>query len=482
MKRLRTRWALLVDTLVVAAQRLLGLLRGSAQCHILITGPDHLGMKHLAMELGRLVPELQVSSSKKSALATASDFAPVVMSVDLDDVTRSAAIERTIGRFRKAIVLAPVADPRALVCAKRPDVPHEWAEGFDYRFSFGSGGTKSFTEPGVLPRFEGLEAWRDTGATVISPAREVLEADISSVFHQLADALEDAPSPRIRSALRKAASSAAPLTRTPRWNEDKGTATRALGQISVSPALETTAVSFGYAPKSSLTKARAPKATRGTIIAFHTPDEVYTAEANRLRSSLDALGLEYKIIEVQPEQDWVRTTLLKPSWIIKARDEISGPLLYVDVDAIVHEDPWPYLSQYDSDLAAFVLPHGGFASGTVFINDTTGARQLLQEWLNRSEQRVRERETSLSHTGDDGDQGVLKEVVLALEAEASPMSFGRLPVNFTHIFDRVGWYFTYGPIVIEHLQASREVGGHQKRLDSRRERLLQLEAGATSTS
>ena len=480
MKRLHGWWALLLDNLVVAAQRVLGLLRGGPQWHIVITGPDHLGMHHLAMELGRLVPEAQISASKKSALSTVSNFTTVVVSVDLDDVNRSAEIEKTIGRFRKAIVVAPTADPRDLVCAQRSEVPHQWAEGFDYRVNVSNAGATSFTAPGVLPRFEGLAAWHETGATVIAPPREVLASDTSSVFHQLADALTGVRSRRVREAIRKAASSAGPLSTTPHWYEDKETTKRALRQISLSPALEETAVSFGYESKSSVTKTRAPKAARGTIIAFHTPDAVYTAEANRLRASLDGLGLDYKIIEVQPEQDWVRTTLLKPSWIIKAREELSGPLLYIDVDAIVHEDPWPYLGQYDNDLAAFVLPHGGFASGTIFINDTTGARQMLQDWLKRSEERVRK--TSLTHSGDDGDQGVLKELVIALEAEGSPLSFGRLPVNFTHIFDRVGWYFTYGPIVIEHLQASREAGGHKKRLDSRRERLLQLEAGATSTS
>jgi len=481
MKRLQAWWAILFDNLVVGAQRLVSLVRGGFAWHIVITGPDLVGMKHLALELGRLVPELKLSSSRHSAQSTATIFAGVVASVDPDDITRSRRIEKTIGRFRKAVVIAPTADPRDMVCARWPELAHQWAEGFDYRFLLGSEGTKSFTEPGVLPRFEGLATWRDTGASIVSPAREVLEKDISSVFHQLADALPGPRSRRVRDALRKAASSAAPLPKTPRWHEDKESTKRALGQIVLGPALEETALALGYEPKSSLTKARAPKASRGTIIAFHTPDEVYRAEAARLKSTLDALGLDYKFFEVKPEGNWVRTTLLKPHWISKAREELSGPLLYIDVDAFVHNDPWPYLSQFDGDMAAVVYNNAQLNSATLLINDTKNAREVLSRWKNLADQRRDADQGDLEASGDNGDQGVLKIAVLNDETTSEgSFAFQRLPVNMAYIFDRTETYCV-GPIFIEQLQASRESGGHDKRLARRRERLLQLEAGATST-
>ena len=482
MKRLQAWWATLFDNLVVIAQRLMSLVRGGSPWHIVITGPDLVGMKHLALELGRLVPELKLSSSGHSAASTATHFGGVMVSVDPDDITRARQIEKTIGRFRKAVVLAPVADPRDMVCARWPELPHQWAEGFDYRFHLGSKGTKSFTEPGVLPRFEGLASWENTGATIISPSRKVLEDDISSVFQQLADSLDGARAKRIRAALRKAASSAAPLARSARWFDDKEMTKRVLHQISLAPALEETALAFGYASKSSLTKARAPKATRGTIIAFHTPDEVYRAEAARLKSTLDALGLEYTFFEVKPEGNWVRTTLLKPHWISKAREELSGPLLYIDVDAFVHNDPWPYLSQFDGDMAAVVYNNAQLNSATLLINDTKNAREVLSRWKDLADKRRDADHGDLEASGDNGDQGVLKIAVLNDETTGEgSFAFQRLPVNMAYIFDRTETYCV-GPIFIEQLQASRESGGHDKRLARRRERLLQLEAGATSTS
>ena len=481
MKRLQAWWAILFDNVVVVAQRLVNLVRGGSAWHIVITGPDLVGMKHLALELGRLVPELKVSSSVHSAQSTATDFGGVVVSVDPDDITHSRQIEKTIGRFRKAVVIAPIADPRDMVCSRWSELPHQWAEGFDYRFLLGPEGTKSFTEPGVLPRFEGLTTWRDTGATIVSPTRELIEGDISSVFHQIADSLDGGRSRRIRDALRIAAPSATPLPKTPRWYEEKEATKRALGQISLAPALEETAVAFGYEPKSALTKAPAPQAARGTIIAFHTPDEVYRAEAARLKSTLDALGLDYKFFEVKPEKNWVRTTLLKPSWILKAREELSGPLLYIDVDAFVHEDPWPYLSQYDADLAAVVYDNGELNSASVWINDTQGARELLTRWLGGADNRRGADSGELEPTGENGDQGVLRQAVLAAEKTGDQsIKFQRFPVNMTYIFDRIDWYFLYGPVLIEQLQASRESTQHEKRLARRRARLAELEGSIQS--
>jgi len=245
---------------------------------------------------------------------------------------------------------------------------------------------------------------------------------------------------------------------------------------SIAPGLEERSRAEGY-PARAARRAAKPGSDRGTIIAFHTPDPVYRAEAERLKSTLDALGLEHRFYEISPETNWVRTTLLKPSWIIPARDELSGPLLYLDVDAFVHHDPWPYLSQFHGDLGAVVYANGQLNSATLWINDTQGARDLLAEWKAAADQRREADHGSLEATGDNGDQGVLKNVVLVDEARTTRRFLvHRLPVNLAYIFDRTDTYCV-GPVMIEQLQVSRESAGHQQRLARRRARLQELAAG-----
>ena len=468
MTRLRAALAKLLDTVTVALQRLLGAVRGTA-IHILITGPDAVGMQAITAGIAQASSSLKVYSGR--AAETANCFRRVVISTSLDDLTDSAGVLATVGRFRRIVVVAATADPRDMVCAKDSRLPHQWPDGFDYRFLFGPQGTKSFTEPGVLPRFAGLNEWKANRlANVVTISREELSGDAPTALARVAQLLPSG----LAGIAKTIGSIGVSLPKRPSWSDSKESTKRVVGQVALAPELETRAVELGYPALRSITKVRAPKVNRGTIIAFHTPDEVYRAEAARLRKSLDRLGLKYKFFEVSPEKNWVRTTLLKPSWISEAREKIAGPLLYIDVDALVHQDPWPYLSQLEGDIGALVLPNGQFASGTIFVADTEGSRDLLKLWDEHSRARLEQDSGELTAKGDDGDQGVLAQVILSQERSGIPVRFDRLPINLTFIFDRLGWYFLFGEVVIEHLQASREAKGSGAQLSRRRERLSQI--------
>jgi hypothetical protein len=470
MTRLRAALVKLLDTVTVALQRLLGAVRGPA-IHILVTGPDVSGMRAIAAGVAEASSSLKVYSGR--AAETSNSFRRVVISSSLDDLTDSAGVMATVGRFRRMVVVAATADPREMVCAKDSRLPYQWPDGFDYRFLFGPDGTKSFTEPGVLPRYAGLDEWKATAlANVVTVSREELSSDTSAALARVTELLP----PGLGEVARRLSTLGISLPKLTSWSNSKESTTRVVQQVALAPELETRAGELGYPALRSITKARAPKVNRGTIVAFHTPDEVYRAEAARLKKTLDALGLDYHFFEVTPEKNWVRTTLLKPSWILKARADLKGPLLYIDVDAIVHGDPWPYLSQFDADVAALVLPNGQFASGTILIADSVGARELLISWEASSQMRLQKDKGHLLPSGDHGDQGVLSEIVRLSEVGNTPFTFQRLPVNLTFIFDRVGWYFLDGPVLIEHLQASREVTGRQAQVNRRRKRIAEIES------
>ena len=475
MTRLRALWAGLIDIALVTLHRLLNVVRGPA-IHILVTGPDDVTMSAIVTSMkssgGRLSRVVNVPASQ-----TSTNFSRLVVTSSLTDLTQASNVLSTVGRYRQVIVVAATADPRDLVCARWPELPHQWAEGFDYRFHLGPDGTKSLTEPGVLPRFEGLDEWASSSrATVVSVKREQLIDNPSAAMETLTQALPTSPS-----WLRSAVASLVPsLPASSRWNASSDTTARVSQQVALAPSLEERALTLGYSTK--VPKPR-KKLSEGTIIAFHTPDEVYRAEAARLKKTLDALGLKYHFFEVSPEKNWVRTTLLKPSWIKKAREELSGPLLYIDVDAFVHRDPWPYLSQYTGDLAAVVYDNGELNSATIWVNDTAGARTLISRWLELANERRRDDSGDLTPTGDNGDQGVLRLAMLEFENAQSPhVRFQRFPVNLTYIFDRGDLYFTVGPVLVEQLQASRESTQHPKRLARRRARLAELEMSLDASS
>lgn len=471
MKRVQRWWGQVFDALRLVDQRILNSVRGRG-IHLLLTGTDRETLKVLVHTLSG-ESGLRIPPQPTRAKDTQNDPRKVVVSWGLEDLTDFQAVQDSVGRFRHIHVVAATADPRDSVCSEDLRLPNQHMDSADYSIE---GPQLSLTAPGVLPRFQALDQLRDNTRVNLL---EITRADIAEptrVLSSLAELLGSSGK-RVKASEGKEAGERTPPDTD--WFKNAESIRRVASQTRLHPTLEERAIQEGYPAASSLVDQKQLKhpVKRGTIIAFHTPDEVYRNEAARLKKTLDRLNLSYRFIEVTPHENWVRTTLSKPSWIRALREELNGPLLYIDVDALVHEDPWPVLSRVDADVAAHVTPRGEFTSGTVLINDTEGARKLLARWQELAEARRDQDRGDLEATGENGDQGLLKEAVLESEATGGrAFSFHRLPPNLTYIFDRVETTYLEGPVIIEHLQASRESSGHEKRLARRRERLKELDS------
>lgn len=232
------------------------------------------------------------------------------------------------------------------------------------------------------------------------------------------------------------------------------------------------------------------------VVAYYTdsPDTSYAEEADLLQASLRSVGMEYGIHELPDQGDWYANTAQKPLFIRRVRDVHSGPILYVDVDAFVHEDCAEYFDRlarqgYDFGAHWYAGPAKGsdrrdvcgclkggrctrphrLLSGTLFFGDTDGARRVLDTWIGGNEfWRAR-------GVRDGGGQKQLWWTVTRL---GDRIAVKRLPGRFTWAFDR-DWAYPEGEYpVIEHTLASREHrgpslgkthAGRQKRIQELRE-------------
>lgn len=209
----------------------------------------------------------------------------------------------------------------------------------------------------------------------------------------------------------------------------------------------------------------------GAVIAFYTTNSFYEHEKDRLLASARYLGLKIISVAVENKGSWVRNAGLKPSVLVQQRKLVRGPLLYVDVDAVFHRDPWPALQSIESDIAVYYEKSGHLLSGTVLINDTPSALALLEAW-----------QKGCMDAPEVWDQLVLEQIVMQDSAETSPRySITRLPVSFCWIFDDLE-NEPVEQVYIEHLQASREakkrrrfLGRIGKRLKRRRDRIVEIE-------
>ncbi|AYG69606.1 hypothetical protein CCGE531_23775 (plasmid) [Rhizobium sp. CCGE531] len=187
--------------------------------------------------------------------------------------------------------------------------------------------------------------------------------------------------------------------------------------------------------------------------------------------SAERIGLSVRATALPSAGSWVLNAGLKPGFLLQERARLRGPMLYVDVDAVFHRNPWPELRKLDCDLAAYYEADGRLVSATILINDTPEAARLIECW----------REGCLAKP-DMWDQLVLEQIIAEDAARAQPrFRIAQLPVSFCWIFDRIE-NEPVGEVFIEQLQASREAtkrkrwfGRIGKRLKRRRDRVEEIE-------
>lgn len=208
--------------------------------------------------------------------------------------------------------------------------------------------------------------------------------------------------------------------------------------------------------------------TNGRVVGFYTRNSFYEDEAKRMEKSARRLGLTVETSPIESAGSWVRNAALKPTFLLKAREQHRGPLLYVDVDAVFHNDPWPHINAIDADIGVFYSHEGKLISATIFLADTPEVVELLREWKKACDSQP-----------EIWDQVTLQEILATTSDER--LTVARLPVSFCWVFDRFKNGFSE-EVFIEQLQASRQAtskkklfGRRSKRLIRRDERILEIE-------
>lgn len=185
------------------------------------------------------------------------------------------------------------------------------------------------------------------------------------------------------------------------------------------------------------------------IISMFTAG-LYAIEIQRLRKSLEAIGIEYHFEWITDHGDWHHNVAQKADTINKAHARFPNEkLLWVDADAYVHEDVRPFLEALDCDFAAFWL-NGRLQSGTMLFSGSHLSRELAIRWVKFNA--VVRSENGGACPG--GGQANLQHLI----ENHPPSGLKRLelPPDLCYIFDTFKDRFPDAVPKIEHLQASRE--------------------------
>jgi hypothetical protein len=131
------------------------------------------------------------------------------------------------------------------------------------------------------------------------------------------------------------------------------------------------------------------EAALSIVIAWHTPDERYTALANRLRDQLDGIGQKHRIYTIEPVGDWRANILHTKARLVREAmcQHAKEQLLFLDLDVDIRGPIAPLFERMQNCDAAFSVRHKrdfgskvAFSGRVYLFNPTIRARHLAALW------------------------------------------------------------------------------------------------------
>jgi hypothetical protein len=182
--------------------------------------------------------------------------------------------------------------------------------------------------------------------------------------------------------------------------------------------------------------------------AFHTNDERYNAEADRLRRSLDRLELPHDIRIIEDRGNWRDNTQQAATHVCQVMaDYPDQPVILLDADAVVWRRPVlfdQFAEKGGVDIAVHYRRDEVLLNGTVYFAATKKAKKVAELYR----QNVADNPTVPS------EQTMLALALTQLEKEK--VRVYKLPAGYCWIHDVMRDDMAPGEeLVIEQLQASR---------------------------
>lgn len=185
------------------------------------------------------------------------------------------------------------------------------------------------------------------------------------------------------------------------------------------------------------------------VISFYTKNTPYQLNAHHLKASCEKFGIEHHIEGIDSHGSWELNCAYKPFFIAEKLLQFERPVLWVDADAIFVQKP-KLLKVFEKDFAIYAEPDlpsdhpSKVRSGTIFINSTERALQILKSWAHECRKLL----TDPSRTEEFWDQIALRNIALAEK------NLGRLPLSYIKILGHPVDAKCPKPVII-HSQASR---------------------------
>src|SRR6185436_5349352 len=118
-------------------------------------------------------------------------------------------------------------------------------------------------------------------------------------------------------------------------------------------------------------------------IGYFTKDTPYQVECQYLIGTLEQFKLPYVIYMIENQGNWQKNTQFKAKIIQNALYKLQCPIVYVDCDAKIQQDPILFneLVEKGIDFAYHMKDGKELLSGTMFMNYSNVTLRLITTWI-----------------------------------------------------------------------------------------------------
>lgn len=127
---------------------------------------------------------------------------------------------------------------------------------------------------------------------------------------------------------------------------------------------------------------------QATFATFYTDDN-YLEIARRLERCCDFFNLPFQLIKGVDYGSWQKNCNQKPRLLAELRADISGPIVWMDADCVIHSKPALFSETHSCDA---ILWRGGqsrdkwyIGSQVMYWADSPTARSMIDTWAKLSE-------------------------------------------------------------------------------------------------
>jgi hypothetical protein len=191
------------------------------------------------------------------------------------------------------------------------------------------------------------------------------------------------------------------------------------------------------------------------VISFYTENSLYEKDVRDLVASCQKFKIPYIIEKVPNLGSWEKNCCFKPKYILEKLQALKKAVVWVDADAILVQKP--KIFPLACDIAAYKRQINRkekkvemIQSGTLFVNYTKKAMELLKKWEKACQKKLKEEEKK-KKPKEVWDQECLNDL---LKKEKSVI-FEKLPLGYCRVFDYQYEEISMEETFILHFQASR---------------------------